>query len=316
MLVFLTSVRHPHNSASYQKVESLLARTLNSICSQTDQNFHVVVVCNQIPDFQAHYPKVDFVQVDFPPPSTEKTPKIEATGVKKDKGTKRLVGLLRAAQYSPEHIMFFDADDLLSNRIAEFVNARPNEHGWVVQDGYVYGDGMSLLMPKKDFHLGCGSSIILNYSLLKTLLKLPPDFPPNPSQEMILEKVDSYFLHRVLGDHSRVKGYFQETGYPLSSMPFPAAIWVVNTGENRSVDKGISGILGQPITPEVSREFTIEHRTVALPDLMEILMRLPKAVWISFRLLVFRDLKNSLYRRLSSKLWFKQLRGKMRDEVR
>ena len=311
MLVFVTSVRHPLNSTSYEKVEKLLAGTLDSICNQTDQNFHVIVVCNQTPKFCNTYQKVDFLKVDFPPPSQEKNPKIDLMSCLRDKGTKRLVGVLHAKQYAPTHIMFFDADDRVSNKIAGYVNSHPQENGWLVTDGYTHGLGMSLLMQKKDFHLACGTSIIINYKLLEPYL----NFPETPTQEMILQKTDSDFLYNILGNHRKVEAYFKESNRPLKPLPFPAAIWVVNTGENRSVDKGIAGLLGQSITKNISEEFTLEYQRVGLKALLNIAFKLPKAIQISLSLLLFRDLKNNLYRYLSKLFIVKLLKSKAKNMV-
>lgn len=70
MLVFVTSVVHPDNSYSYEKVWQLLNNTLYSVCSQLDENFRVIVVCNkQLPLF--HHAELinrytEFIVVDFP----------------------------------------------------------------------------------------------------------------------------------------------------------------------------------------------------------------------------------------------------------
>lgn len=70
MLVFMTSVVHPDNCYSYEKIWQLLNNTLYSVCSQLDQNFRVIVVCNQqLPLF--HHAELinrytEFIVVDFP----------------------------------------------------------------------------------------------------------------------------------------------------------------------------------------------------------------------------------------------------------
>ena len=70
MLVFVTAVKHPDNSESYEEVWRLLNNTLYSVCSQTDTDFRVVVVCDKkMPLF--HNEKLintytDFIEVDFP----------------------------------------------------------------------------------------------------------------------------------------------------------------------------------------------------------------------------------------------------------
>ena len=70
MLVFVTAVKHPDNSYSYEDVWRLLNNTLYSVCSQSDTDFRVIVVCDRKlhlfhnNDLINKY--TDFVEVDFP----------------------------------------------------------------------------------------------------------------------------------------------------------------------------------------------------------------------------------------------------------
>ena len=70
MLVFVTSVVHPDNCYSYEKIWQLLNNTLYSVCSQQDQDFRVIVICGkQMPLF--HHAELinrhtEFIVVDFP----------------------------------------------------------------------------------------------------------------------------------------------------------------------------------------------------------------------------------------------------------
>jgi hypothetical protein len=70
VLVFVTAVKHPENSASYEDVWRLLNNTLYSVCSQNDTDFRVVVVCDKkLPLFHNEgliNTYTDFVEVDFP----------------------------------------------------------------------------------------------------------------------------------------------------------------------------------------------------------------------------------------------------------
>ena len=113
MLAFITSVRHPLNSNSYPRVIQLLDRTLSSVCRQTDRDFQVVVVCNEIPDLSSR-DNVHFTKVDFPPPNRNASAETGLDAIRLDRGTKYFVGLLYAARFEPSHVMFFDADDYLS----------------------------------------------------------------------------------------------------------------------------------------------------------------------------------------------------------
>jgi hypothetical protein len=70
MLVFVTAVKHPDNSQSYEEVWNLLNNTLFSVCSQSDQNFRVIVVCDKKLPLIHHAELInrytEFVEVDFP----------------------------------------------------------------------------------------------------------------------------------------------------------------------------------------------------------------------------------------------------------
>ncbi len=131
MLVFITSVRHPHNSSDYTRVESLLRSTLASVCAQTVQDFRVVVVCNRRPA-GSFPPQVEFVVVDFPPPSVEAGPMTGREAVLLDKGTKLAVALVAAQRHHPDYVMKFDADDFVSRRLVGFL-ATQEGPGWFVQ---------------------------------------------------------------------------------------------------------------------------------------------------------------------------------------
>ncbi|MBT3321284.1 MAG: hypothetical protein HN392_03265 [Anaerolineae bacterium] len=70
MLVFITAVKHPDNSQSYEKVWQMLNNTLFSVCSQKDKDFRVVVVCDKKLPLYHHAELInrftEFVEVDFP----------------------------------------------------------------------------------------------------------------------------------------------------------------------------------------------------------------------------------------------------------
>ena len=205
MLVFITSLRHPQNSTSYEKIEYLLQRTLQSVSQQTNQDFRIIVVCNRLPKQYLFPPKVEFISVDFPAPSTIKGTAIDLEDVHKDKGSKYFVGLLHAKKYNPNYIMFFDSDDFISNRIVEYVNSQPEQNGWFIQHGYAYGDGLPLIRELQEFDKKCGTCHILNFNLFD----LPNSHPPHPSQDWIFQVADSYFVKKNIGGSYFYKKIFQ-----------------------------------------------------------------------------------------------------------
>ncbi|MBK8815982.1 MAG: glycosyltransferase family 2 protein [Methylococcaceae bacterium] len=230
MLVFITSLRHPQNSSDYRKVEHLLARTLNSVCAQTDNRFQVIVVCNQIPSDIPTFTNVHYVKVGFPAPSEANQARTGMSAVLKDKGTKYVISLKKAEEFNPEYVMFFDADDYLHKDIAGFVNTHPGENGWYVDKGFVYRDGGLLISETDHFNQVCGSSHILKFDLLRQ----PDAVTLNASQDSIMELIDHEFLFSVLGGHRKITAWFSERNLPLKAFPYAAAIWLTNTGENHS----------------------------------------------------------------------------------
>ena len=70
MLVFVTCVKHPDNSQSYDLVWQRLNNTLFSVCCQQDSNFRVIVICDKQLPLLHHQELInkytEFVQVAFP----------------------------------------------------------------------------------------------------------------------------------------------------------------------------------------------------------------------------------------------------------
>lgn len=275
MLVFISSLRHPQNSTSYEKIEKLLNRTLNSVCQQTDENFQVIIVCNQVPQQSYSHAKVEFVTANFPPPSPVKGTAITREAVLKDKGSKYFLGLLHAQKYHPNHVMFFDADDLVSNRLAQYINAQPNQGGWFINNGYIYGDSLGLIQDFPRFNEYCGTCNILNFQLLD----IPEKYPENPSIDWILATAGDYYIQKLLGSHHYARSYFETLKAPLAALPFPGAVYVVDNGENHSGKKLWSlGGLAHPASNKVCDEFHLDRPKVKFELIKSIVLHylLPK----------------------------------------
>ena len=243
MVVFLTSVRHPHNANDYRQVEALLEMSLRSVCAQTDPDFAVVVVCNVRPDLQFHDPRVIFHVVDFPPGSPQPGTITHEPIVKRDKGTKKLSGLLLARRFDPDYIFFFDADDLVSRRVVEFANARVGQPGWYVDGGYVISLATRRIQRKHGLVRYCGTSLMPNARALYAGGDLDSRLDETASQDELLSEVSPTFVEDIVGDHVHMVRYFAEHGLRMRPLPFRAAAWVQETGENvvaaRTTDSGI-----------------------------------------------------------------------------
>jgi hypothetical protein len=253
MVTFITSIRHPHNSNDFAKVEALFEMSLKSVCAQTDPNFRVMVVANDVPRVTFKDSRVDYHVVDFPCPAPQRGPATGMTALARDKGTKLVAGMLAARQFKPAYFAIFDADDLMSNRIAGFVNTHPSEAGWYVDAGYIVNSRRWTTKRKSGLFRYCGSTLIPNAASLLRLGNIDDSVRTDLSQEQILQLASGSFVNHVVGNHPYMIGYLGSRGLQMRPLPFRAACWMLETGENYSVTVDVED--GLPITEAICREF-------------------------------------------------------------
>lgn len=207
-MVFIIPVKSAVISASWVKFSKLFERCIRSVCQQTDQDFQVVVVCNEKPISDFDHPNIHYVFVDFQPPTPEATDAFKGLHSPKeaDKSKKILAGLEYARQFNSTHVMVVDADDCISNNIVAFVKKHPDIDGWYSKMGYVYREGSKFIFKKLDkFSSLCGTSVIVKPQFIKGIIT-----------------PDMHFLHPVRT---------LSNGYRIKPLPFPAAVYTIN-GEN------------------------------------------------------------------------------------
>ena len=229
MLAFITSLRHPKTAKSWSHTLKLLERTLRSVCAQSDRNFQVLVVCNEKPDLCFDHPNIEFLPVDLPPPVDsfdQLTRNMDA--IRNDRGRKYLAALYHLREANPSHVMFFDADDCISSRLAETVLAGPASTSWYIGDGYMYSEDSSFIYRiEGGFSQTCGTCHIFSYRIF--------DLPEDQTT------ISDEWIRQTLGSHVYVKTFLQEKNVTLRKIPYYGAVYIVNTGENHS---GLGGYLG------------------------------------------------------------------------
>lgn len=254
MLTFITAVRHPLNSSSYERVSRLLDATLRSVCRQTDDQFRVVVVHNEMPAVTIEDSRIHFVRVTFPAPSPQKTAEIDYNTGIIDKGAKLAIGLAAARVDHPNHVMFIDCDDLVHCEVAAFANARAGHPGWYSPSGYVHTTGTrSVQAMSTGFHRKCGSSAIIRTDLIP----VPSDLPQTATKAEVIEAVGFQHLYRLIGTHGKWEEHLTPLGVKVEPLPFPAAVWLIGTGENASGNL-VSNRDRVPITEAVTEAFGLE----------------------------------------------------------
>ncbi len=259
MLVFIIPIKSAQVSKSWEQVSCLFERCLRSVCAQTSEQFHVIAVCHERPAIHYSHPAVTYVEVDYPlvPTTTGNT---QLRYKRHDKCRKIWAGLRAAEPFDPDHVMFVDADDLVSNRLAAHSLQAKSAPGWYVESGYEYQNGHNFVFLRRDFHLLSGTSNIVQYPLLA------------PERKLTFDEVGWRFLW-----HQNIVELMQERSTPLAPLPFPGAVYIVDNGENiwsqtalrqtpgdrlkaatMQVSKLYKRLRAQSITPSMRNEFGLD----------------------------------------------------------
>jgi hypothetical protein len=248
MLAFITTLRHPHNSADYGRVESLLQNTLESLTRQSCNDYVAFVVGNRKPSFPMP-PRTVFVEVDFPPPSDVEGPRTGPAPVIWDKGTKNAIGLIAARGCRPHYVMPIDADDFVHRQVAAFVRDHQGHDGWVVKRGLVYSRARNAYRPRRRFFRVCGTSFIVPFEAYE----VPASLTVSSTQHDIAEAFGER-LEKIL-EHGFAFDYWRQHGRALEALPFPGAVYQMDTGENHSGNQLFGPAL--PYRDHLYRDFAI-----------------------------------------------------------
>ncbi len=248
MLAFITTLRHPHNSADYDHVEALLRDTLASLTQQSSDDYVVVVVGNRRPAF-ALPERCVFVEVNFPPPSTKRGPRTGPAAVIWDKGSKTAIGLITAREFGPDYVMAVDADDFVHRDLAGYVNARPGHDGFVVDQGFMYSRRRNAYKLQKNFYASCGTSFIIPFDAYD----VPGHLTVSATQQEIYEAFGERFENIL--EHGWAFAWWQSHGRILEPIPFAAAVYHVGHGENHC-GNGLFGF-AKPYDDWLGRDFAI-----------------------------------------------------------
>lgn len=218
MLAFIIPLKSAKVAKDWYNTSALFERCLKSTCNQTSNAFRTIVVCNELPEVTFEHDQVSYVKVDFLPP--EKVANRIARGLT-DKGRRVLKGIVYAQQFSPTHVMVVDADDCVSNRLAEFVSRYPSHNGWYLNKGWKYQEGASHIYFKhRRFYTMSGTANIVHVKHL--------DLPLNPEYNR------GYGYYKFYIDHQKTKRFMEERDAPMQPLPFPGAVYILATGDNMS----------------------------------------------------------------------------------
>lgn len=255
MFAFVTSIRARALAADWDHHVRLLDRTLASFLAQTDPDLVVAVVCHDVPEVRVRDRRVHFITVDFPPPERE------YGDMTVDKVLKVSIGAQWAIDQGCRFLMYADADDLVSRRLAEFAGQRPDASGWFFTEGYSHRYGRPWLTRSHDHEMTCGTCAIVRSDALR--------FAPDPGYRGATVNTLAAF------GHTGYRSFMADAGYPLEPLPFPGSVYISHSDsvvttlpESRTaptlrdrlrmVRRGWQRARdSRPLTPALAREFTI-----------------------------------------------------------
>ena len=174
MIGFVVPIKPRRFSTNWEKDNRLLERTLGAILNQTDPNFKIFILYTDKPQINIHHSSINYILFDFPFLETKEILDFESK-VKRwmpdpvyvskmfDKGRKIMLGCKYAKEAGCNFIMSSDSDDLISNKLAAFVNKQATDSvGWVLKNGYMHLESLNVLIKKTDIFKVNGSTNIIN----------------------------------------------------------------------------------------------------------------------------------------------------------
>lgn len=269
MLYFTIALRGRASTNQWDKVVADFENTLNSIFGQNSPEFCVYVGCNDIPQLSRNFGnQLHFVEVNTPRPQGW-------LDCCRDRAWKQLACCAAikhelGEKLSNQGIFVFpvDADDFVSNRLAEYVAQHPDANGFKSAKSYKWYKGSKVMEITPYF----GGSM--------NIMRLKPDELPEelPDISLCFDKATCIQLNEkypVRWDDIAVEEKMRKLGRPFRKLPFCSTIYVLNTGENISTndpratgmqDKKIHlGILAKKANPfiwkkideEIIKEFSL-----------------------------------------------------------
>lgn len=197
----------------WNNVTRLFNNTLASIYNQSCDNFKVLVACHEVPSIDPAFShRTEFITVESPVPNTNWEMML-------DKGVKKHAIARRLHELGGGYHMFMDADDLIHCELISYVLNQQHPHGYLLKQGYEFDESRNTLRRVRNFDQLCGSCAIVYF--------YPEDLPSENNKNL-----DGYF--NQFKGHALWERLAIEHGRPLIQVPFEAAVYVRNTGENHS----------------------------------------------------------------------------------
>jgi glycosyltransferase involved in cell wall biosynthesis len=205
----------------WSKVQTNLANTLKSLLAQTDPRVEILLLGTDRPNTIPDDPRVSWIDVAVGGMASWR-------GALEDAGSKREFAAWECGRRGGGYLMFVDAADLVSRHLVAYVRQTRHPHGYVLRSGYLHrvaDRSLSKIGPdgkgQLDFSQVCGTSVILNLS--------PHDYGD------IGNSSPTRYQKLFRDGHVGFVAALEEEGLAAHEVPFPAAVYVTQTGDNISI---------------------------------------------------------------------------------
>lgn len=224
-ILFCLPLKDSSRSNDWSRVNRYLGLTIQSLLDQTDGRWRAIVCCQDRPELPDD-PRISYLAY--------RGEKERETNSRNDKHDKLKAIHEHFANLGPwdGYVFNLDADDLVHPSLVEYFLSDRSPSGYILRAGYIYdvgADRLGFLHPPslrrpwaKPFYGYCGSCSAIRFDLRKG--------------KSFLELV-----HARGKRHREQKLRLRKFGVDLAPVDYPAAVYVINHGDNDQLSKGNMG---------------------------------------------------------------------------
>jgi hypothetical protein len=264
MIGFVVPIIAKKYSKDWHLANLMLERTVRSICNQTTRNFKLIIVYHEKPEINFFDNNIQYIPFTYPDVNVQQITDFdfmskwftaEFAERMMDKSRKITMGCKAAKELGCDYVMAIDSDDMISKRIAEYVDENKHSQltGWRISKGYLFKEGARLIEKNYQIWAMNGSTHIIRTDLVSF-----PDFYTD-------FKLLSYNLFQQHAyTHQRLIDFHNLT---LSEFPFPGTLYLIHKNNYSQVNTILSAnkikqfiktvLRGKLITRKIKEEFGI-----------------------------------------------------------
>lgn len=221
-VVFCAPLMGRHMANDWGVISAGVMQMVASLMAQTDPNWTLLLTSQDRPDGLPDDPRITFLPFTAPVDGMDKSPKV-----------KHLMRSLPSQMAGTDgYLHALDADDILHPDLVAHIRRDNNGHGYWhrlggmldVATGQIARCGPRTLRypTSRPFMSQCGSSAAIYV-----------DFR-DPAR-----RADEVAMHFYSSGHRNFRRVTKALGLAIAPIPFPAALYVMNTGENMRQKRGL-----------------------------------------------------------------------------